>query len=233
MAAGVIDYAAKGATSRKLELLKKAGGSWTDSDIEQTLERAARAERFSVVRALLQITPKMDSRIPAICSIIGTNQKEMLDLLLEGKPSMGRHCGDGRTPLMIAAQSGRVDMISTLLNAGADPNQNTKTGDNPLIAAASRGHVEAVARLIQSGAEVDRRGAQRMTALMGAASNGQLDVVGILLEAGADRKMRCDSGDTALKLAGSAGHQEIAQLIESHKPGWQSWFGAREPSPQR
>jgi ankyrin repeat protein len=93
--------------------------------------------------------------------------------------------------------------------------------------------VEAVARLIQSGAEVDRRGAQRMTALMGAASNGQLDVVGILLEAGADRKMRCDSGDTALKLAGSAGHQEIAQLIESHKPGWQSWFGAREPSPQR
>ncbi len=233
MAAGVIDYAAKGATSRKLELLQKAGGSWTDSDIEQTLERAARAERFSVVRALLQITPKMDSRIPAICSIIGTNQKEMLDLLLEAKPSMGRHCGDGRTPLMIAAQSGRADMISTLLNAGADPNQNTKTGDNPLIAAASRGHVEAVARLIQSGAEVDRRGAQRMTALMGAASNGQLDVVGILLEAGADRKMRCDSGDTALKLAGSAGHQEVAQLIESHKPGWQSWFGAREPSPQR
>jgi ankyrin repeat protein len=233
MAAGLIDYAAKGATSRKLELLQKAGGSWTDSNIEQTLERAARTERFSAARALLQITPKMESRIPPICSVIGTNQKEMLDLLLEGDPPLDRHCGDGRTPLMIAAQAGRAEMISTLLKAGADPNQNTKAGDNPLIAAASRGHMEAVARLIRSGADVDRRGAQRMTALMGAASNDQLDVVGILLEAGADRKMRCDSGDTALKLADSAGHPEVAQLIKSHKPGWQSWFGARESPPQR
>lgn len=233
VAAGVIDYGAKGATSRKLELLQKAGGSWTDSDIERTLERAASADRFSTVTALLRIAPKMDNRIPAICSTIGTNQKKMLDLLLEGKPPLARHCGDGRTPLMLAAQSGQAELISTLLNSGADPNQKTKTGDNPLIAAASRGHEDAVTLLISSGAEVDWRGAKRMTALMGAASNGKLVVVGLLLDAGADRKMRDDAGDTALKLANGAGHQEVAKLIESHKPGWQSWFGARESSAQR
>jgi ankyrin repeat protein len=233
LAAGVIHYAAEGATSRKLELLRKAGSSWTDGDAAQSLELAARAERFPVVRALLEVTPKRASRIPAVCSVIGADKKEMLDLLLEGHPPLDRHCGDGRTALMIAAQSDRREMISKLLNAGADPNQNTKSGDSALIAAASRGHQEIVVRLIRSGAEVDRRGAHRMTALMGAASNGQLDVVRILLEAGADRRMRSDSGDTALKLADSAGHQEVAQLIQSRKPGWQSWFGAREPSAQR
>ena len=71
-----------------------------------------------------------------------------------------------------------------------------------------------------------------MTALMGAASNGQLAVTRILLEAGADRRMRSDSGDTALKLANAAGHQEVVQLIESRKSGWQSWFGTRESSPR-
>jgi ankyrin repeat protein len=233
MAAGVIHYAAKGATSRKLELLNQSGGSWTDSDLERSIERAAGAKRFSAVRALLDVTPRMDSRIPALCSVIGTNQKEMFALLLEGNPPLDHPCGGGSTALMIAAQLGRAEMISTLLNAGANPNQNTKRGDNPLIAAASRGHEEIVARLIRSGAEVDRRGNHRMTALMGAASNGHGNVVRILLEAGADRRRRCDTGDTALKLADSAGHQEIAQMIKSRKAGWQAWFGVRESSASR
>jgi ankyrin repeat protein len=233
MAAGMIHYAAKGATSRKLELLSQAGGSWTDRDLERSLERAARAERSSVVRALLHVTPKMDSRIPALCSVIGTDQKKMLGLLLEGNPPLDLPCADGSTALMIAAQLDRSEIISTLLNAGANPNQNTRSGDNPLIAAASRGHEEIVVRLLRSGAEVDRRGGHRMTALMGAASNGKAKVVLVLLEAGADRRMRCDTGDTALKLAEGAGHQEIAQMIKSQKAGWQAWFGARQSPASR
>lgn len=233
LAAGVIHYAAEGATARKLELLLEAGSSWTDSDAGQTLERAARMGRFAVVRALLEITPKMASRIPAVCSVIGTNQNEMFDLLVEGNIPLDHPCRDGRTAMMIAAQSDRIGMMTKLLNAGASPNQSTKNGDYPLIAAASRGHEEIVEQLIQSGAEVDRRGAHRMTALMGAASNGQLGVVRILVEAGADRRMRSDSGDTALKLADTAGHQAIVQLIESRQPGWQKWFGNRESSSRR
>ncbi|MBW2716583.1 MAG: ankyrin repeat domain-containing protein [Deltaproteobacteria bacterium] len=232
LAAGVIHYAAEGATSQKLELLREAGASWTDGDAGQSLERAARAERISVVRALLEITPEKTNRIPALCSVVGARQSKMLDLLLEGRLPLDQPCRDGRTALMIAAQSNRHEIMSKLLSAGANPNQDTKTGDNPLIAAASRGHEEIVMGLLRSGAEVDRRGAHRMTALMGAASNGQLAVVRILLEAGADRRMRSDSGDTAVKLANAAGHQQVAQLIESRNPGWQSWFGTRESSSQ-
>jgi ankyrin repeat protein len=232
LAAGMIHYAAEGATSRKLEFLLQAGASWTDVDAGQALERAAQAERVSVVRALLEVTPEKSSRIPAVCSVVGANQKEMLDLLLAGQLPLDQPCRDGRTALMIAAQFNRDEMTSKLLSAGANPNQPTKSGDNSLIAAASRGHEEIVTRLLRSGAEIDQRGAHRMTALMGAASNGQTAVVRILLEAGADKRMRCDSGDTALKLANAAGHQQVAKLIGSRNPGWPSWFGTREASSQ-
>lgn len=68
---------------------------------------------------------------------------------------------------------------------------------------------------------------------MGASSNGHLAVVGIVLDAGADRRMRNASGETASKLAHAAGHPQVAQLIESRKSGWPSWFGSHESASRR
>ncbi len=227
LSAGIIRYAADGATPRKLRLLKRAGGSWSDLDASHALERAAGGGRMTAVRALLDIAEKSSSRTAAVCGAISAEQDETLGALLEMGLDLDQPCSDGRTALMIATQLERDDIIARLLAAGASPDGATRNGDTPLIAAASRGYQEIVEHLLEAGARIDQRGARRMTALMGAASNGRVDVVRTLLEHRADRRMRSDSGDTALKLARAAGHEDVARMIEAYKPGWSNWFGTR------
>jgi ankyrin repeat protein len=220
---GLIEYAARGATRGKLARLRKAGASWSDADASRSLERAVIEGNPVPVDALLEILDRPALRIPAVCATVGTDRPDMLDRLLASKPPLDHECGEGRTPLILAANAGRGDVVARLLAAGADPDHPAKSGDTPLIAASSRGHVEVVTLLLGSGASIDRLGAHRRTALMAAAANGYADVVRALLEAGANRRLRSESGDTAEKLARAAGHSEIADRIESHQAGWLPW----------
>jgi ankyrin repeat protein len=225
--AGVIDYAAEGATVGKLERLRAAGGSWSEGDAGRSLARAAKAGRLTTLSALLGVTNGTKSRNLAVCAAIGADQSEALGLLLQERLAFGQDCDEGRSALMIAAHRGRDDFVATLLVAGAEPDGAARNGDTALIAASSRGHSEIVARLLRAEADVDRRGAHQMTALMAGASNGHREVVRLLLEARADRRMRGESDQTALDLARSAGHDDVADQIASFKPGWGSIFGSR------
>jgi len=225
-AAGLIDYAAKGATKEKMESVLAAGASWSESDAGSSLVRAAVSGQLTAFRALLTVATRPADRTAALCGAIGADQPGILDQLLKEKVELDRDCGDGRSALLLASQTGRGEVVAKLLDHGADPNQTVASGDSALIAAASRGHLEVSTSLLQSGAEVDHRGARRMTALMGAAANGHLEVIHLLLEADADRRMRAESDRTALDLARSAGHAKIAKAIESHESKSSGWFGS-------
>jgi ankyrin repeat protein len=225
-AAGLIDYAAKGATAEKVALLLSAGASWSANDAGSSLVRAAVAGRLTAFEALLSVATRPSDRISALCGAIGADQPRIRDRLLREKVELDLDCGDGRSALLMAAQSGREESLSKLLDNGADPNQIVANGDTALIAAASRGHLKILNALLHGGAQVDLRGARRMTALMGAAANGQLEIVHRLLEAGADRRMRAESDRTAYDLAKSAGHEKIATAIESYQSGWSRWLGS-------
>lgn len=227
-AASLIDYAARGATERKMTLLLSAGASWSASDAGSALVRAAVTGRLTAFQALLAVATRPSDRTSALCGAIGADRTEVLDRLLLEKVEVDLDCGDGRNALLMAAHTGRPGVVAKLLESGADPNQNVSSGDTALIAAANRGHLEILNALLRSGAQVDHRGARRMTALMAGASNGHLEIVRVLLEAGADRRMRAESGRTALDLANSADHKKIATAIESYQAGWSGWFGSNE-----
>jgi ankyrin repeat protein len=221
--AGVIEYAARGATPRKLARLRAAGASWSDADASRTLERAVVEGNVATVGALIDVLDGPALRMPAVCTAIGVERPEILDRLLSSKPPLDHECGEGRTPLILAAHSGRADVVARLLLAGADPDHAAGNGDTPLIAAASRGHAEVVKQLLGAGASIDRLGSHRRTALMAAAASGHLDVVDSLLVAGANRRLRSESGVTASQLAKAAGHSEISERIEAHSAGWLPW----------
>lgn len=228
LARGVIDYAARGATVRKLERLRGADGSWTPADVRRSLERAAAAGRVSVVDALLGVVASPDDGLAAVCGAIGAGQDAVVERVLASGVGLEARCADGSTPLMIAAHSGRGELVVMLLKAGAAPGRTARNGDTALIAAAGRGHAEIVTQLLAAGADIDQRGAHRSTALMAAAAGGHAEATRILLEARADRRMRSESDQTALDLAKAAGHPDVATLIESSKSSWRSWMGSRE-----
>jgi ankyrin repeat protein len=222
----VIDYAAWGATKRKIELLQGAGGSWTPRGIRTVLGEATAAGRVQVVEALLPFVSGSGGRADAVCRATEQGHHEILDLLTSRPIALDGDCGGGRTALTVAAHHGDGGLVRKLIAAGANPDGGPEQHDTALIVAAARGHVELVKGFLRNGVDVNRRGARRMTALMAAALNGHAEVAEILLKAGASRGMRSETKQTALDLAQQSKNTETAELIESFRPGWRNWFGA-------
>lgn len=221
--ANVLQYAAIGASRKKLDLIREHKGPYSADAFGEAMEAASVAGQMEALTALLARAPRGTDRSAAVCAAVSANQPEALNRLLKGNASVARPCSDGSTPLMLAVRLGREAFVDPLITAGMSPGAAERSGDTPLIAAAGRGYAGIVRKLLQAGADADHRGAQRTTALQSAAANGQIEVVRILLEGGADPRLRNDADERALDLARNAGHSEIAQLIESTKRSWSGW----------
>jgi TPR repeat protein len=59
----------------------------------------------------------------------------------------------GNTPLMLAAEDGKVEMVAILLQNGADPNKANLFGYTPLWAAVTGKHAYIISLLIDAGAD--------------------------------------------------------------------------------
>ena len=105
---------------------------------------------------------------------------------------------NGRTALMISAESGHAVAVLLLIEKGADVDYRYgRSGyadyydeDSALIYAARAGHAEIVRILVDAGADVNAKGSFDGTALISAATAGSTEVVRVLLELGADPKDR-------------------------------------------
>ncbi len=128
----------------------------------------------------------------------------------------------GRTPLIFAAQAGRLDLVKALVEKGADVNARTTTeiGSSVLSFAVGGKNLEAVKYLIAHGAEVDLRSRNGSTPLCHAAARGQNDMVALLLSKGADPNLyglydTTANYDTALIVAANSNHIDTLELLLS------------------
>lgn len=113
-----------------------------------------------------------------------------------------------RTPLLLAAAHGHLEILELLLQAGADPEMpdgdlahpNLKRtaqyggkellvgeplGHTALFCAARHGHVPIIQRLLQAGADPNRRDFLAETPLIWAAEAGHLEALKALIQGGA------------------------------------------------
>jgi ankyrin repeat protein len=119
-----------------------------------------------------------------------------------------------RTPLMFAAQFGRLDTVRQLLASGARVNLHEKGYYSALMLAAGNGHTAVVEVLAEAGAALDDAELTRgWTALIWAAQRGHRDTVEALLALGADASARDEQGRSARDRALEQGHPEIASLL--------------------
>lgn len=106
----------------------------------------------------------------------------------------------GRTPLHVASQIGRNDIVKHLLQNGADVNARSGWKYTPLIFAAENVHPEVVLTLVHAGAELEAKTKHGNTALHRAVrrEKNNPDTVYLLAVLGADVNTRNDKGHTAI-----------------------------------
>jgi ankyrin repeat protein len=119
----------------------------------------------------------------------------------------------GRTALMLAAETGRADLVRALIEGGASLDQRDRDGWSALTTAAALGHVDAVRTLLERGAAPSAAGGLEGGPLGAAAFAGHAEVVDALLAAGADPGAATGLGTSPLFLAASRGHAEVVRAL--------------------
>lgn len=137
------------------------------------------------------------------------------------------------SPLCIAAQKGRKDMVQMLLDRKPDLNVRDEDGKTALALAAqgpsdfdkwyNKGQLQheqaykiVCRKLLKAGSPIDEADAKGRTPLMLAAEQGYALVVEFLLEQGADIDAEDEDGEVALDFAKLKEHSHVVRVLEGH-----------------
>ncbi|CAE7830661.1 unnamed protein product, partial [Symbiodinium necroappetens] len=124
---------------------------------------------------------------------------------------------DGRTALMLAAESGKTAIVRFLVDSGADVCvRDEGYGEMALMKAVFQGHSEIVRLLLNAGSHIGTNAwdDDLDDLLAAAALRGCCSIVRMLLEGGADMDaIHENSGTTALMWAAAGGHADVVKLL--------------------
>ncbi len=132
-------------------------------------------------------------------------------LAARASPDKGLAALGGHTPLYMAVEAQKHDVVRTLLAGAADVNAAKDNGATPLWRAAQDGSVGMLRVLLEARAGVDAPTERGRTPLLIAAEKRQFPAMVLLLAAGADPVRADNDGDTPMDALGLEPH-ELAEL---------------------
>jgi hypothetical protein len=147
-------------------------------------------------------TPK-DEKIAKPVGITLEGHLKVAGYLIEQGADVNVKNNDGSTPLILASQLNKKELVELLLAKGANANGSNKRGQTALLVAALHGQTEVLCPLLRKGALLETKDAEGNTALQYAEKLGQTETVKQLqtpcpVVGGASTK---ESTDSALKSA--------------------------------
>ncbi|MFA6971612.1 MAG: ankyrin repeat domain-containing protein [Gallionella sp.] len=137
-------------------------------------------------------------------------------LFIEAPSNLEIRDNRGWTPLMMAAFSGRDEIVSLLIQYKADVNALDLGGNSALHWAAFGGHISCAKQLIAHQARLNSCNNFGWTPLMQATARNHLEMVALLIASGTDLDAAANDGYTALHKAVTSGYSEIVQLLLDH-----------------
>lgn len=141
-----------------------------------------------------------------------TKQHSALSMWFEDNKMLLEQRGQREeSPLHLAAEQGRLDVVMSLVEQGAHIEAKNKYQWTALHCAAYRGHLEVVQWLVKQGADIEAKNKDQRTALHCAASTGHLAVVQWLVKQGANLNAFDLAGNTPRAIAKMEKHQEMVE----------------------
>jgi ankyrin repeat protein len=165
-------------------------------------------------------------------AIMHGSTTDKIENLIKSSPSLVNGKFLNEPFILLAAQSGRIDVVRLLIEHGADVNAKGMGGFTALHVAAGKGYRDIVELLLLNGADVNAKTRDLSTPLHMAVEGGA-DVVETLLEHGADSHFRNKDGESPLDRAKALGKEDIATLLGKYqghistfqktKKWWEFW----------
>ena len=150
---------------------------------------------------------------------------DIISLIHTHLPNIESKTGDGLTPLMVAAITGKFHAVKWFLAKGATVTYENNGGWNTLHYAAQGGDTDVISLIHTHLPNIESKTVEGYTPLMVAASTSKLHAVKWFLEKGATvTSVDCD-GWNILHGAAQGGDTNIISLIHSHLPNIESKTG--------
>uniref|UniRef100_A0A8C5S6A8 Ankyrin repeat and SOCS box containing 15 n=1 Tax=Laticauda laticaudata TaxID=8630 RepID=A0A8C5S6A8_LATLA len=146
--------------------------------------------------------------------------QQILEVILDASyKSMWEYkTSDGETPLTLAAKSGHLEHVRTLLAKGVWPNTMNRKGETPLLIAVRQKSHEMVSILIEYNCVINQPCVKRWSAMHEAAKWGCSDIVALLVKNGGNIQQKDGYGITPLGVAAEYGHCDVLEYL-IHKGG--------------
>ena len=135
---------------------------------------------------------------------------------------IGSKTGEGYTPLMVAAFSGKLNAVEWFLEKGATVNCVDNTGWNTLHYAAQGGDTDIISLIHIHLPNIESKTGEGCTPLMVAVFYGKLHALQWFLEKGAAVTCEDNRGWNTLHYAAQGGDTDIISLIHTHLPNIES-----------
>ena len=188
-------------------------------NINKKLLEAAEQENEDVARFLLQNGADVNVDDPVSGSSLLTwacfyANEPFAKMLVQYGADVNKPDNAGRTPLMLAAQSGKLDLVEYLVKCNADILKRDVEGYTALMDACIYGYLDVVDYLADRGVLCDDKATDGITTLMAAALSGSLPIVKYLLDHNVNKDAQDNRGRTALTYAAINDHLPIFQMLQ-------------------
>ena len=142
---------------------------------------------------------------------------DILSLIHTHLPNIESKTGEGETPLMVAALSGKLHAVKWFLEKGATVACECNRGWNTLHFAALGGDPDTIDLILTQLPDIESKTGNGETPLIIAVLHGKLQGVKCLLERGANPSAKDNDGQNSLHHASSL-DSDIFDLLLSHVP---------------